>query len=56
MFFALIKFNIKKKDLESKIKNKNFGKKTDFFKQIPQRTIFFLFIPKKVSSYSASII
>ena len=37
-------------------KNKNFRIKTNFFKQILQSSIFFIFILKKVSSYSAPII
>ncbi len=42
MFFALIKFNIKKKDLESKIKNKssNILPETRIIKQEKEETEF----------------
>jgi hypothetical protein len=37
-------------------KNKNFRIKTNFFKQILQSSIFFIFILKKVSSYSTRLL
>ena len=41
---------------QKKIKIKNFGIKTDFFKQILQGTIFLFLFLNKVSSFSTSVL
>ncbi len=51
------KHRIKQSNLyHIKIKDYNFRLKTNFFKQILPSSIFFIFIPNKVSSYSTPLI